>query len=397
MAALRAEIAALRDRVDRSERRPLLEPTVTPVRHDDGFTFATADGRHRLHFDAYTQVRHATIRRGGEFVDGGFQVRRLRWVSSGQLGERLSFLTMIDLAQSPFLLEAYGDWKVVPWLSVRVGRDKTPFTRSFLTPGDHLAFPDRPLIVDGLRWGRDLGVQLRLDTDSVVAQIGVSNGAIDGATDRVPAASGRLQWRLAGKVIEATTGSADIEARPEKRASLGIGAIVDALTPTAIGDIDIDPDGDGDGRAGRVLVVGVATDLTVRSHGFQGIIEGLYRFESWGPILRANPELVAAVGDDDTRHLVGLYADAMYTLLPGRLVVGARAGAGQLPFLSMRGPSSLPLGKEVLEGGGMVAWCREGRRFVTASYVFYDFSNPYGPDVDGGSEHRVVVEAQLNL
>jgi hypothetical protein len=398
LAALRAEIAALRVRVEASDRRPALDPTATPVRHDDDrFSFTTADGRYRLDFDAYTQVRHSTIIRRGDFVDGGFQVRRLRWISSGALGEQLSFLTMIDLAQSPFLLEAYGDWKLFSWLTVRVGRDKTPFTRSFLTPGDELAFPDRPHFVDGLRWGRDLGVQVRMHGRRIAGQVGFTNGAIDGATERVPAGSARIQWAVAGDVIEGTAGAADIDADAENGASLGFGGIVDAVTPTTIGDITIDADGDGDGKPGRVIVVAAGVDLTIRGGGFAATLEMLYRYENWGPIIRANPELIAAVGAEPKRRFAALYADATYMAMPRRLMVGARAGYGELPFLSMRGPSSVPRGETMFEGGVMASLCRGGRRFVTASYVFYGFGNQYLSEVNGGNEHRLIVETQLNL
>jgi hypothetical protein len=401
LAALRAELAALRARVERGERgerseRGDVRPTVTPVSHDERFSFATADGRYRLDFDAYTQVRHTSIVRGGDLVDGGFQVRRARWITSGQLGERIEFLTMIDLATTPFLLEAYGDWKLFRWLTIRVGRDKTPFTRSFLTPGDQLAFPDRPLAVEALRWGRDLGVQVRLTGRKVAGQIGFTNGAIDGATDRVPAGSARIQWAVAGDVIEGTSGGADIDPS-ESGASLGFGGIVDAVTPTSIGNITIDADGDGDGKAGRVIEVAAGADLTIRGAGFEAILEMLYRYENWGPIIRANPELIAAVGTEPKRRFASLYSDVTYMVLPGRLLVGARAVYGELPFLSMRGPSVIPRGDNVFETGVMASWCRGGRRLVSASYVFYNFGDRYGPEGDGGNEHRVVVETQLNL
>lgn len=393
IAALRAEIASLRARLD---SRPAAAPD--PVTHDRGFSLTTADGRYRLDFGGYLQGRYSTVIRAGTASDGGFLMRRARWIVDATLDEALQLRTMIELAGAPLLLDAYADWRLSRWLTLRAGRDKTPYTRSYQIPGNELTFPDRPLQIDAMRWGRDLGVQLRWRSPLVHWQVFVGNGALDGATEKFPSLSGRLQWAVSGDVIDGASGAGAIhDEAHEGAATMAISGVVDSQTPATVSGIVVDADADDDGKPGRVIVIAGGFDLTIRGGAFEAIAEVLYRYEDWSTLLRATPDLAAIVGRESKQRFAGAYLDATYMVWPERMLVGLRFGYSDLPFLSMRTTSIIPPGENVLEAAATVVLYRRGRRLLGASYGIEEYGAEYGTGVDGGLVHRAVVEAQLEL
>jgi len=382
----------------------LLLAIATPARAEPprGFTFTTADGAYALTLGGYLQGRYGAVVRGGELTAAsGFALRRARLSLDGTLAAPLGFRLLAELATTPLLVDAYADWTVADGLVVRAGRDKAPFSRAFQTPEEQTTFAELPVVVDALRWARDLGVQLRYGDRRRAVRIGVGNGAVDGALDQVPAVAARAEWRVTGERIDGGGAAGRIPCEATTALTFGASAVIDAVVPGAIGTIAVDADIDDDGQPGRVIVLAASADAVVRRGGWEVIAEGLVRRDDWGKMLLVNPELVAAVGSAAVRTSTGGYVQATRILYGPDLLVGARVGWGELPFLSMRSVSFVPRGQNAVEASAVVLLYRLGARALGATYTFIDYGDVYGPDgaapSDGGHEQRIVVEAQLTL
>ncbi len=363
--------------------------TDPPVEHDGGFRLNAGDG-FALRLGGYTQGRWSGTYRDDvspELQAGGFALRRTRLILDGDLGERLKFRTMVELVGSPLLFDAYADLDLGCGYSLRVGRDKVPFTRAFLAGASSLTFTERAVVIDQFRWGRDLGVQLRGAHGAAEWSVGVGNGAIDGAVDRMPAVSARAVYAVAGKLIGANPG--DLKGTKGTAVTIGVDGVVDAPTvPAAVGMVMIDPDPERNGTPTRVKVQAASADVTLRRHGLELSVEGLVRRDDWRDALRTAPALIDTLGES-TPVAMAVTGEVTYLALPGRLLVGGRVAAGDLPVMSMRQATTVPRGRDVLEAALTAMGLYQGRRALNATYTFLDFGDSL--------EHRLVLEAQLNL
>jgi hypothetical protein len=383
---------------------PPFEPTAAeapreapPVEARGGIQLSTADGTYRMQLGGYAQGPYAATLRDGELTPGGFSIRRIRWIKQGQLDDTLSYRFMIDIGGGPLLFDAYADWKLPAGAFVRVGRDKVPITRTFLTPAAQLSFAERALVADAHRWGRDLAVQLYWASDRASGNLGVGNGAVEGAPDKVPAVFARAQVGAVGKVFGPVVHAGDVQAGDSLRVTVGAAGIVDTARPTSIGSIAVDLDPDGDGDPSRVLVVAGSVDVTARYRGLELATEVIVRREDWRDILATNPDLAAAVGAGARRTYLSGMGELTYMVVPRHLLAGVRLAHGDLPFLSMRGASALPRGADVTEASTVVLLYRNGRRILGATYSVLSFGDAYNGGSRGGIEHRMIVETQLNL
>ncbi|HUQ01113.1 MAG TPA: porin, partial [Kofleriaceae bacterium] len=364
--------------------------------HDGGFRLRAGDG-YALRIGGYTQGRWSASHRSDtspELQAGGFALRRTRVILDGDLGKRLSFRTMIELVATPLLWDGWADVKLGHGLSVRAGRDKTPFTRTFLAGASNLTFTERPVVVDQFRWGRDLGVQLRGAHGAVEWSAGVTNGAVEGAVDRMPAASARVAYAVAGKLVGVNPG--DTKGTKETSVTIGVDGVIDAPTvPAAVGSTMIDPDPEKNGTPTRVKVQAASADLTVRRRGLEVSVEGLVRRDDWRDALRTAPALLDVLGES-TPVAMAVYGDVTYMVVPGRLLGGVRVAAGELPVLSVRQATTVPRGRDVLELALTAMGIYDGKRALNATYTFLDYGPAAGAS-EGSREHRFVIEGQLNL
>jgi hypothetical protein len=241
-------------------------------------------------------------------------------------------------------------------------------------------------------------VSWHLQTQRAHLQFGVGNGAVNGQFDRLPAASARVQWAVLGDVVDGTREAGDLTGTPAGATTIGFNGFVDAVPPPGtIGDVIIDPDADDDGKPGRIVTAAGGMDLTIRGERFEAIAEIFYRYEDWSELLRANAPLSDVVGRDAKRRYAGMYLDASYVVWPDHVLIAGRVGYGDLPFLSLHGPSTIPPGAQVLEAAGAVVLYRDGHRSLAASYTMRNYYEGFAIDDATELEQRGVVEAQLTL
>lgn len=80
--------------------------------------------------------------------------------------------------RSARLLDLWLDFKLGGLATLRVGQFRTPYTRAFITPIIQLLFPDRGVVADAFRLGRDTGAMLhgRLQNGAFEYYLGVFGG-----------------------------------------------------------------------------------------------------------------------------------------------------------------------------------------------------------------------------
>lgn len=261
-----------------------------------------------------------------QLSDAGFRIRRALFLANGTVGGRFDYRFRIDaakllsfndgdgkgqLAQKPILDDAQISTKIADPLQIAVGQWKVPFTASQLASDTTILFIDRPLPIDGAKygdlkltgfsWSREAGAAAlgSFADKRVETQVGVFNG--DGAnvwptTDPAPLLVGRLSLAPLGELkydeVDFAHGAA--------RFAVGLGATLER-TPA------FDDQGARDGatqdlRAGADLRF-AASGLTINGEILYGLLS-------------------PADGSDPTRSL-GAYGQIGY-YLPVGLAPGVR-------------------------------------------------------------------------
>jgi phosphate-selective porin OprO and OprP len=110
-------------------------------------------GRLQADFDA-TEADTRTLT--GASLGSQALVRRARLEASGSFFKWITFRIEGDFTQSPSLVDAYLEFRLVPELSVRAGQFKAPFSLEELTSDLHIDFVERS-IVNALVPSYDIG------------------------------------------------------------------------------------------------------------------------------------------------------------------------------------------------------------------------------------------------
>lgn len=298
-----------------------------------GFTVADASGDNTLNLGLSFQPRlTATLNGDPEAADAdalsdaGLRVRRMLFTAGGTLAGRLDYRFRIDGARAftfddgagksqqatkPLLDDAQIALKVADPLRVAAGQWKVPFTLSQAMSDTTLLFPDRPLPLDGARygdlklsgfsWSRDAGVALLGDLagKKVDYALGAFNG--DGTNQWSPTDAAPL-W--VARVSVAPLGEFKLDevdfARGGPKLAIGLGGTLER-TPA------FDEAGARDGQS-QDLRAGADLRFAVAGLSLSG--EALYG------------QLSPADGADPTRSL-GAYAQLGY-FLPAGLAPGLR-------------------------------------------------------------------------
>jgi len=384
--------------------------------YDKGFAWTTSDGRYGLGLDGYAQARwQAAMLAGDErdqaVADGGsrlaentLRIRRGRFGGRGWLGSKaLQWRLLFELVKSPSLLDYYVDYTVRRELVVRVGQWKSQFTHNFITSSTELSFPDRPQSIERLRYDRDVqvGAWGRVAGDRVGYFAWVGNGAGPNAVnDNIDFLVGvRGDAVVLGKRFKGYGDQAGLE-RPA--VMVGAGVIHDLVAvPDAVGSIPLRTDVDLRGGRDNVRVISASGDATLRWKGLEVAAELVYRHEDWGTILEGQvmngPDLADVVGTAAGRDYVSIHGEASYFVLPHELLAALRIGRADVPFLGVGGArSALPPGNQVFEAEGLVQLYGERGRLLGLQYAYSDFDGD-GPDGAGDKQHRLILEAQLNM
>lgn len=136
-----------------------------PPAEERGFVLRSQDGASSLRLMGLLQLQvvHQRLADGAPSERAFVPRARLGLVGS-LLSRDVRYMLVVDFGGGDArLLFANVDFALVPeWLSVRVGRFKRPFSRSFITMASQLALIDRPLTVGRDAFGDDVDVGVAL-------------------------------------------------------------------------------------------------------------------------------------------------------------------------------------------------------------------------------------------
>lgn len=298
-----------------------------------GFTLSDASGEDTLNLGLSFQPRLSLTLDGDpgasdaeRVSDAGLRVRRMLLSANGTLYGSLDYRFRIDAARAlsfedgagksqqaarPLLDDAQISLKLAPPLRISAGQWKVPFTLSQAMSDTTLLFPDRPLPIDGAKygdlklsgfsWSRDAGVALLGDAADRRLELSLGAFNADGANvwppeDAAPLWVARVAFAPLG---EFKYDEVDL-ARGAPKLAFGLGGTLER-PPIR------DEDGARDG-AGSDLRAGAELRFAARGLSLSG--ELLYG------------QLSADEALDPTRSL-GAYAQVGY-LLPIGLAPGLR-------------------------------------------------------------------------
>ncbi len=389
------------------------EEVPSQLDYDDGYQWLSEDGDYQLGVRGFTQLRFESQRRwaanDASTGDSTFVLRRARLELSGRRDAEvgaIGFRVVGELAE-PRVVDAAVEWAPSDRIRLRLGRGKVAMTHAHLTAAERLRFGERPAVLDGLGWDRDVGIQLSGERGRSRYWVGLGNGARTGAAlDRRPALVARLERSdqrsdqgdhatLAGAV------DARLLGREEPRGWIfGLGGIIDiADLPDQV--LGLPGAGGAAGTSSRGLVGISAASADVRWTGRRWGLAGevMVRHETWPERYFADrAQIAAAVGSQDpTWTYLGGSAEVWGRVgrKQGAVVAALRVAGGQVPFLSLAGRPP-PRGRDQLEIGFVLRALGE---LVAIESTVLTWDRLYG----GGeaspveSELRLMVQTQLAL
>ncbi len=152
----------------------------------NGVSFRSPDGTYRIEFHNLTQVDYRSFTPTGRNIEATdlvdtFVIPRERLYFAGDVGEHFTFYSVLNRGYGALdVLDAYIDTKIAPWLNVRFGRYKTPYSYEYykVSEGDLIA-PERSLFIGNLAGNRQEGLMAwgRFLNEQVEYAAGVFNGA----------------------------------------------------------------------------------------------------------------------------------------------------------------------------------------------------------------------------
>lgn len=399
MRTLEAELEGLRTQLAHLEQawEPASARAAGPVTHENGFAWATADGRNAIRLSGYMQAHHRLVLADGDIEESMFLLRRARLDVSGHVGsEKMRYKLLLSALREPALLDFYADYALSESLAVRFGQYKTPLTRSFITSSTQLAFVERSLTIDAFRydWDVQLGMHGTLADERLGFYVGLGNGAGPNQPDDnlQVALTARADAVILGQRFAPAYG--DIARTATPTLMVGTGLVYDASSmPGSVGEISVDNDADGDGDGDDVRVLSASIDAAFRYRGLEVVVEAVGRREDTRAIfdLAGNAALRAAVGVRRT-HL-GVVGQ-ITQVLPRNILIGGRVGYAQLPFLGLAGrPIGRSAAEHVLELDALAQLYRGDRRMLSVMYSMHDYGGTTDPTID--LAHRVIMEAQI--
>ena len=301
------------------------------------------------------------------------------------------------------------NWK--SWLQFKAGQMKLPYSRSFLTDGMHLAFFERALATEALRYDRELGVMAMgtfLDRKGLW-QFGVFNSSGPGNENRNidTATALRVDFGVLGSRIGYQ--SVDFEKSNDLRITFGAGIVHDLfalpveLAGVAFGDRDVDNDGFDD----NVRVWSGSLDVVMRVMGFELQAELLARHERWGAILNQldNGGVTVLVQPDSQgrRNYLSQKIQLTY-LFKDSLVFGGRFSHTRVPLVRLTGQAldSTPEGDRQMRWDLLSRWYSSSNlddSFVSAGAMlsFINHNNLIAITEDNDKSYRLLLEAQFRF
>lgn len=142
------------DRALEEEPERSLEPSGSEIRMtwNDRLRFETVDKRARLEVMARVHVDATAQRASGDLGrlavwDEDVAFRRASFGFQGRFGDELGYRLRFDFARNRArLLDAYVDWRNLPFGRLRIGQFREPFGLENHTAGDFLTFAERSVV-----------------------------------------------------------------------------------------------------------------------------------------------------------------------------------------------------------------------------------------------------------
>ncbi len=199
---------------------------------DHGLSFTSSDGdtEIQLHFSSWLRWRGQYIGDDANDWLSNFSVPLARPVLDAHfLDGRVRGFIQPELAGTrPRLVDLFVEATVTDSLKLRFGQFRTPYSRAFITPIVKLLFPDRGMVSDTFRLGRDTGIMASgsIPSSGLSYSIGVFNGATingDDSNDVRPMPVARLGYNLGDSVPYDQVPAAQSQA-PGRGVAIGISA-----------------------------------------------------------------------------------------------------------------------------------------------------------------------------
>lgn len=255
---------------DATQPRPSGAQDATQPRSSGALILRSEDGASSLRLLGLLQLQYAHAWSQGSAETDTLFVHRARVGLMGHLvSEDLQYMLVAELApERAGLLFATLDYTLVrEWLTLRVGRFKRPFSRSFLALASQLTTIDRPLVVGPSVFGDavDVGVMIHNGSRSGLEySLGVFSGdAAQVLPDRVdPLLAFRLAYNLG-------------EVNGYRESDLGGGA--PRLSVAVAGLVDFDTDGEHRSFANALV------DFLFKAHGLALLVAGYVGTQQSGP------------------------------------------------------------------------------------------------------------------
>ena len=149
------------------------------------FEIKSSDINHSLFFGGTLQADYRQISNHAR-ADSRFDIRRARLHLKGDISKQFAYLMAFEFQgnETQNLVDAFADYRYHPFLSVRLGQFKVPFSREWQINDCHFPFAERS-IGFSLQPGRDMGLMIsgQFFKDTFSYRVGMFNGdGIDGSS-----------------------------------------------------------------------------------------------------------------------------------------------------------------------------------------------------------------------
>jgi len=108
--------------------------------------------------------------------DNTFQIKRARLEFKGSINTKIKYHLQFEAMQSPVIKDARVSFLYIPYIEVKLGQYKVPFSMEELTPAYDFDLIENPKVVSILAPFRDVGFSIRSDLRWLNAEVGIFNG-----------------------------------------------------------------------------------------------------------------------------------------------------------------------------------------------------------------------------
>ncbi len=203
------QVRVVKETLDREEKQAAQvqaekEAKEVKVRYDEGLRIGLQDKSFEMRIGGLIQADGLMFQNSYP-IDNDFDIRRARLFLEGRIYRDFSYRLEAELegSSNDRLIDAYINYDGLPWLQLRMGQFKEPFSFEQLSSDKNLAFTERSF---GFYFtpGRDVGLMVHgsLFDDAVRYAVGVFNGDGTDADRRSQKDSKQVTGRLVVKPLQ---------------------------------------------------------------------------------------------------------------------------------------------------------------------------------------------------